>query len=437
MASGAASAPQPEQFRDGDKVVFYGDSITHYGRYHYYIRLFYATRFPERNISFVNAGIAGSSATDSLPRLYDDVLSRKPGRVYVMFGINDVGRRNYKEAACGPEMTAKRAEAIKNYEASMLETVKKIRETGAAAVVVTPPPYDQYSAKNQTENYAACNDGLSKGVELIRKMAAGQNCPVIETHAPMTDALLKNPEIKFANDRVHPNPFGHMVIAYFILKAQGVPGIVAMVSVDSGEKRVVTAENCAVSNLEVKDGSLSFDYHAKSLPFPVSQEYKDSLAVVPWDELNREIIQIKGLPAGKYRLRASGLDAGVFGAADFAAGVNIAGLPTPNRSRAEELQKAVLQKIETDLPLRYIASGNAIVLSEKGDPSDFESADRCLDKWLEIETNKKFAGMIEKFRKNRAMRTELLKAAEDAGAKIQSLQKTESYKLALTNVPSE
>ena len=56
--SAAAVAPG-EVFRDGDVVVFFGDSITHGGYYHEYITDYYRTRFPEARIRFVNSGIGG------------------------------------------------------------------------------------------------------------------------------------------------------------------------------------------------------------------------------------------------------------------------------------------------------------------------------------------------------------------------------------------
>jgi hypothetical protein len=39
-------------FKDGDRVAFIGNSITHGGLYHLYIQTYYQTRFPDRNIDF-------------------------------------------------------------------------------------------------------------------------------------------------------------------------------------------------------------------------------------------------------------------------------------------------------------------------------------------------------------------------------------------------
>jgi hypothetical protein len=53
-------------------------SITHGRQYHSMIYAYYVTRFPERTIHFVNAGISGDSAGGARGRLEDDVISKSP-----------------------------------------------------------------------------------------------------------------------------------------------------------------------------------------------------------------------------------------------------------------------------------------------------------------------------------------------------------------------
>lgn len=55
-------AARAELFKDGETVCFLGDSITHGGRFHSYVYDYYLTRFPDRTVRFVNAGISGDSA---------------------------------------------------------------------------------------------------------------------------------------------------------------------------------------------------------------------------------------------------------------------------------------------------------------------------------------------------------------------------------------
>ena len=86
---------QAEPFNNGERVLFLGDSITRAGGWHSIISLFYETRFPERRVTWLNAGISGDTATGALKRLKWDVLDRKPSRVVIMFGINDVNIFQY------------------------------------------------------------------------------------------------------------------------------------------------------------------------------------------------------------------------------------------------------------------------------------------------------------------------------------------------------
>jgi len=52
-----AAAPQkPFEFRDGDRVVFFGDTLMEREKDFGYIELMMTLRFPERNVTFRNLG---------------------------------------------------------------------------------------------------------------------------------------------------------------------------------------------------------------------------------------------------------------------------------------------------------------------------------------------------------------------------------------------
>ncbi|MEI8274291.1 MAG: hypothetical protein WCG08_16890, partial [Paludibacter sp.] len=70
-----AFKPKDLIFKDGDRVAFIGNSITHGGLYHLYIQSYYQTRFPERNIEFYNCGVGGDITTNVLDRMDYDILS--------------------------------------------------------------------------------------------------------------------------------------------------------------------------------------------------------------------------------------------------------------------------------------------------------------------------------------------------------------------------
>src|SRR5436853_5951186 len=80
--------------KDGDRVVFYGDSITDQRLYTTFAETFVLTRFPQWNVSFVHSGWGGDRVTGGGGgpidlRLERDVLVYKPTVMTIMLGMND------------------------------------------------------------------------------------------------------------------------------------------------------------------------------------------------------------------------------------------------------------------------------------------------------------------------------------------------------------
>src|SRR4051794_14536509 len=75
-------------FRDGDRVVVIGDSITEQHLYSNYLELWVLTRQPSWKITFRNAGIGGDTSGGGNGRFKRDVLSFKPTAMTVDFGMN-------------------------------------------------------------------------------------------------------------------------------------------------------------------------------------------------------------------------------------------------------------------------------------------------------------------------------------------------------------
>ena len=77
------AVPNARLWGDGDRVVFFGDSITHGGAYPEYISLYYVTRFPGKDIWFSNSGWSGASAPQGIASIDEDVAAKKPTVVTV------------------------------------------------------------------------------------------------------------------------------------------------------------------------------------------------------------------------------------------------------------------------------------------------------------------------------------------------------------------
>lgn len=430
IAASARAQQAPAPFQDGQKIVFTGDSITHGGWYPYYVQLFYATRFPERKVTILNAGINGDTATGCLRRLDEDILAVKPNQVYMMFGMNDVGRGNYKTATPDEKTQAAREASLAAYRKALTENVQRIKAAGAQPVLITPSPHDQYSeSADKTHLAVTGNDGLARCAQIVRDLAAAEQCPMVDLHGPITSLMLKNPEWALAGkDRVHPDPKGHMVMAYFVLQAQKIAGAVAKAAVDYAAKQALPSENCRVDGVEAGADLLKFNYRANSLPFPMSDEFKAAAEIVPWEALNQEILQVKNLPAGEYRLRVGGAEVGRFSADQFAAGVNIAGLQTPQQQKAQKLREAITKRHTADAPLRNrVWIEHSYLRPNKIDPADTKAVDQFFDQYPANKRAAWFDWMVKSYREQRGKEKELAAQAQAAQEEVFGLQTTESY----------
>src|SRR5436190_2226014 len=95
----AAAEPAGFFVHPGDRVLFLGDSITEQYQYSTYIELYLTTRFPRGDMTFLNAGIGGDTATGGARRFASHVLAEKPTAVTIDFGMNDGGYKGFNPQA--------------------------------------------------------------------------------------------------------------------------------------------------------------------------------------------------------------------------------------------------------------------------------------------------------------------------------------------------
>src|SRR5207253_10921281 len=102
LSAGFLTAAEPNNdffFQRGDRIVFLGDSITEQYQYSSYIELYLTTRFPNWNLTFINAGIGGDTASGGADRFAAHVLAEKPTAVTIDFGMNDGGYGRFNPVA--------------------------------------------------------------------------------------------------------------------------------------------------------------------------------------------------------------------------------------------------------------------------------------------------------------------------------------------------
>lgn len=359
-----------EVFKDGQNVCFYGDSITHGGRFHYVIFDYYLTRFPDAKIRMFNAGVAGDSAGGAMSRIEEDVFSQKPDVVVLMFGMNDVGRGNFVTNPSEGQLKAQQ-NALDGYARNMQKLTEMLQaELHPSFIFITPSPFDDTGTNDRNNNQPGCNGGLGKCAEIVKALAAqtaeqiadsktAQTVEVVDFHAPMTAFNLKmqadDPLYTIVGpDRVHPGAPGHLMMAWLFLKEQGAPALVSKTVLDASGK-VETAENAEISNVKKDaDGTLRCEILEKALPFPIDPAAYPILEQLPIvQELNQELFSVRNLTEGLYDLKIDGASVGTFSAAELSEGVNLAmNEKTPQFQQAQKVRQLGVERRTTEVVLR-------------------------------------------------------------------------------------
>ena len=334
---GDVNAQAIRPFKQGDRVVFTGNSITDGGHYHSYIWLYYLTRFPARRIQLFNAGIGGDVSKQMYERLETDVFSKKPTVITLTFGMNDTGYQNLKVAKSDSVYAAKVAESLKSF--GLIETKLK-QYTGAEKIMIASSPYDETS-KIKTTPLLKKNAAMQKIAAEQLKVSQKNHWGFVDFGTPMTainqreqqrDSLFTMQD----GDRIHPTNDGQMVMACVFLKAQGLAGNkVANVVVNALNKKIDLAENCIVTKQEITTSKIKYTYLANALPYPMDtipsgfgrpgRSQADALKLIPFtDEFNQEIVQVRGLQSKQYLLKIDGKIIGTYNGDAYAKGINLA-----------------------------------------------------------------------------------------------------------------
>jgi lysophospholipase L1-like esterase len=336
---------QPFAVKDGDRVVFYGDSITDQRLYTTFTETYIVTRFPNLDVSFVHSGWGGDRVTGGgggpidlrLPR---DVFAYKPTVMTIMLGMNDGSYRAFDENIFNTF-----AQGYEHIIDSVKTTLPGIRITA-----IKPSPFDDVTQPPRFEG--GYNAVLVRYSDFIQELAVEEKLNIADLNGPIVAALEKakatDAELakKIIPDRVHPGPGGHLLMAGELLKSWNAPSLVSAVEIDAGAQRIVEAKNTKVSNL--KTGStISWTELDDALPMPVDMnDPVIALAVNSSDfmsALNQQTLKVTGLTAANYELKIDGAPVGTFTKVRLSDGINLAALPTPMAKQAAEVHQLTLR----------------------------------------------------------------------------------------------
>lgn len=326
-------------FKDGDRVVMIGDSITEQHLYSNYVEMWTVTRFPKWKITFRNVGIGGDRSVGGNSRFARDVLLHKPTAMTVDFGMNDGSYREFSD------------QTFKPYMDGLQGMADQAKAANIRTAWVTPQPLDNdEQGKTALTGYNQTLEKFSDGVRAISEKNSGKFVDQFHPYLQVLDAARSKAD-KYnritAGDAVHPGPPGQALMAASILKGMNFPSLVAAVEIDAKQNKVVSQENCSVEGLQATATSVKFKKLDKALPFFP----EDASSILPWtpilDELNDYKIQVTGLAPGKYKVRIDSVDVAELSAESLGAGVDIAAevlRSGPIADQAKKVKEAVENK---------------------------------------------------------------------------------------------
>lgn len=344
----AWAADDAFKLKSGDKVVFYGDSITDMRLYTEVIETYVVTRYPRLDVAFVNSGwggdtVSGGGGGPIDTRLQRDVFAYRPNVITIMLGMNDGG---YKAE------TESNDEKYFNGYTHIVESIHQ-HLPQAQIWAIEPSPYDDVTGPPEfpVSGDIQYNEVMRSFGKWIANNAGRLGVNVADANSGMVKMLAKAQELDPANAKqiipghIHPSFGGNLILAEEVLKAWQARPVVSAVTlhVSKGTAKVESAQFATVSGLS-SSGAISWTESDDSLPLPF-REWVDmwgggvavDLAIRSSDitaALNRQPLKVEGLPNGTYSLKIDGTSVGAFNNDQLAAGINLALLKTPATEQA-------------------------------------------------------------------------------------------------------
>lgn len=381
IAASASAGSAEFALKDGDTVVFLGDSITAARTYGRIVEQYTLLRFPGRRVHFHNAGWGGDTAAGGLARMDRDVLPFNPTVLIVAYGVNDIGWGTKADDA------HKRAylDGIRGIVEKAGARGCRVYVCSAAATAEAPDTAERGPLQ------AMCDDGMAlaramgeHSIDVQRSMRAVQRRMIEATAGD--DPKKERPSLHVA-DGVHLNDEGQLAMAFAILEGLDAPVGVSSATFDAAGPAFAKSEGCSIANLSGDASRLEFDRLDDGLPLNLGLFGALRYRFIPVPErLNRYTLTIRNLPDGEYAIKADGRALGKWPAAKLAEGVDLASATADGWEPGgpwEAAAWALADATEARSKLGQVAPGLAHHLPNSTVIADLKARARAADARLE------------------------------------------------------
>jgi len=204
----------PTKLKNGETVLFIGDSITDCNRLdpqhqplgRGYVRMvadMLTIREPQKKITVLNRGIGGNNVNDLRNRWHDDVFEIKPDWLSIKIGINDL-HQTLSGMSALPSNTFEEI-----YDSLLAQTVKRLPD--CRLLLISPFYMSRDRMKNSDR--ARVLRTIPGYVEAVYRLSRKYKTRLIQTH-DLFQAQLRHHKLEvFSDEPVHPNSAGHLLMA--------------------------------------------------------------------------------------------------------------------------------------------------------------------------------------------------------------------------------
>ena len=189
--------------KEGDRVGFFGDSITEAKAYGQVTELVFRHFHPEANVSFVNNGHSGLQLAGAS---VDAVTQGDPNVVTIMLGMNDAINTTWVR---GMPLAPKVAE----YKTNLTKMVRALKARGKVVVIFTPTLTDESAEMScfKIEGTRLLLAAMGQACEEVARAESVFCVPIQSEFENYQDSLPHYAQLRL--DGVHPCARGHYQIA--------------------------------------------------------------------------------------------------------------------------------------------------------------------------------------------------------------------------------
>ena len=205
-------------FKNGDRILFQGDSITDCGcrdtsnanplgtGYVSVVRGLLSARHPELKVTVLNRGSSGDRTEELLKRWDDDVKPLQPTWLSILIGINDV---------YGKTKTPSRHIPIDAFIANYRTLIERAKGYGVQRLVLVSPTVIEDDQDTEMNRMIAEYDAK------VQLLAREIHALYVPARTKLLSAIKANPTVRWTSDGCHPTVAGHAVIAQAWMEAVG------------------------------------------------------------------------------------------------------------------------------------------------------------------------------------------------------------------------